>query len=193
MTDDRAERGRVDAEHGRVRAEGAREFAERGDEESRVLNEEGRVAAEDQRRGSWVHRYNGAILGTLIAAVVALALLCGYLVHVQDDQAQDIEDAAVVRDAKLKEAAADRRRQIIRAGERAVALICRDVNLQRREQRRTIREGRSRLRALATGGDISRGLYRTALEQGNRRLLRLAPIDCVARAAVFRETALNGR
>jgi hypothetical protein len=163
--------------------------AERG----RVEAESGRVEAEERRAGSWVQRYNGAILGLLIGAVVALALVCGVGVLKVRQQSQDIKAASAASDLKLARAATERRHQIIMAGERAVALLCRDVNLQRREQRRTIREGRTRLRALVADGSISRGLYREALEQGDRRLQRLAPIDCDARAAVFRETALNGR
>ena len=111
---------------------------------------------------------------------------------IKSGKAHDIKVATAVSDLKIKRAAAERRRQIVTAGQRAVGLICHDVNLQRREQRRTIVEGRSRLRALVADGSITRGLYRVALEQGDRRLRRLAPIDCDARAAVFRDTALNG-
>jgi hypothetical protein len=75
VSDGRAERGRVRAEEGRVLAEGGRQHAEHA-ERGRVENEDARVKSEEKRRGSWIYRNNGAILGTLIGAVVFLVLVC---------------------------------------------------------------------------------------------------------------------
>jgi hypothetical protein len=188
MADD-AEHGRERAERGRVRAEGVREFAERGDEQSRVLNEKAREAAEGKRRGSWVHRYNGAILGTLIGAVIALSLLCGYLGLVLRQQDGEISSSAAEADRKIQAAAAERRHQIIQAGAISVGIGCRDVNHLRSE----IKDTRPRLRALLASGDITRGLYDEAIAQGDRRLARLQPKPCRKRAERFRHIALNGR
>jgi hypothetical protein len=131
-----------------------------------------------------------AILSAFAAGLALLGTVALFFEARSQDRA--LEAVTVSTAKNLAGAAAERREQIILAGERAVALLCRDVNLQRREQRLTILEGRSRLRALVADGSISQGLFRVAIEQGDRRLARLAPINCAARAAVFRHTALNG-
>lgn len=101
-------------------------------------------------------------------------------------------DASRENDRDIAASAEERRHQIVQAGVNAVRLGCRDTNLARREQRQTILEARPRLRALRMSGDVSAGLYREAIRQGNRRLERLAPQDCDQRAARFRATALTG-
>lgn len=110
MPDD-AERGRVEAEDGRVQAEedrvtaegqkegavDARRFAEAG----RVTAEHGRVEAEELRGASWVLRYRGSLLGVLMAAVIGLVLLCGYLVGEGRNQNDRIKES--VASAQLEQ------------------------------------------------------------------------------------------
>jgi hypothetical protein len=119
-----------------------------------------------------------ADLNTLGLAV--LLLLMAFLFQQSFQQGNDIEDAG-------KQA----RTEIVDASAAAVGLGCRDVNVLRQEQRRTIIDGRPRLKALYKDGAITRGLYVVALRQGNIRLKRLADKDCTARVRNYRKSALK--